>query len=231
MKVVNCFRTCIFVILKTTGAGMRLRWALLWIAFELVSSSYWKQLTEKLTKLNSGCELLSNLYLRHIENNFVTLTFNEESVVNCFRTCIFVILKTTSGFRSNYAEKLWIAFELVSSSYWKQLAMEWCSNSICCELLSNLYLRHIENNSPSGLYSASTVVNCFRTCIFVILKTTPTFFWSAASMLWIAFELVSSSYWKQLCHFLSAFVFVVNCFRTCIFVILKTTDRKINKIK
>ena len=43
--VVNCFRTCIFVILKTTR--------------------------QQAEEIGTRCELLSNLYLRHIENNCV----------------------------------------------------------------------------------------------------------------------------------------------------------------
>ena len=70
--------------------------------------------------IGCGCELLSNLYLRHIENNCARHPLADQQVVNCFRTCIFVILKTTKMSE----------VELPKS----------------CELLSNLYLRHIENN-------------------------------------------------------------------------------------
>ena len=171
----------------------------MWIAFELVSSSYWKQRIAGKGKQSDSCELLSNLYLRHIENNTVAWRLSSTSVVNCFRTCIFVILKTTIKNR-NFLE-------------------------ISCELLSNLYLRHIENNSKSTKNYGSIVVNCFRTCIFVILKTTHTWLVLLELRLWIAFELVSSSYWKQQMDRTISYQYVVNCFRTCIFVILKTTDQ------
>ena len=92
------------------------------------------------------CELLSNLYLRHIENNHGNAECIQRAVVNCFRTCIFVILKTTTQINQAKANR--------------------------CELLSNLYLRHIENNQNISLMRKQIVVNCFRTCIFVILKTT-----------------------------------------------------------
>ena len=169
--VVNCFRTCIFVILKTTHRWKRPCWPWLWIAFELVSSSYWKQQTPSVPNYLPCCELLSNLYLRHIENNKLT----DEAIINT----------------------LWIAFELVSSSYWKQHYRELprrkfvvncfrtcifvILKTTCrapktqlhrCELLSNLYLRHIENNMCLYPIMMRNVVNCFRTCIFVILKTT-----------------------------------------------------------
>ena len=247
--VVNCFRTCIFVILKTTVPGNEIYITLLWIAFELVSSSYWKQRTQSVGAMHRRCELLSNLYLRHIENNCRPQLSKTGVVVNCFRTCIFVILKTTPREKMVYYRKLWIAFELVSSSYWKQPFREVKKEELCCELLSNLYLRHIENNTDEAIINTNSVVNCFRTCIFVILKTTRTLRHSCQLLLWIAFELVSSSYWKQQiswiistlsgCELLSNLYLrhiennagwpqkpppdVVNCFRTCIFVILKTT--------
>ena len=222
--VVNCFRTCIFVILKTTYVLFVCRSGQLWIAFELVSSSYWKQLMRSAWWLQVCCELLSNLYLRHIENNILA--------------------------SKKLQALLWIAFELVSSSYWKQPLTNECHFFFSCELLSNLYLRHIENNTKFKLGVPVAVVNCFRTCIFVILKTTIDVVSKNPATLWIAFELVSSSYWKQqffykvipntCCELLSnlylrhienncvrpssIFWEVVNCFRTCIFVILKTTN-------
>ena len=73
------------------------------------------------TMVCTCCELLSNLYLRHIENNPSINLVESVLVVNCFRTCIFVILKTTRQKKS--------------------------ANKCGCELLSNLYLRHIENNN------------------------------------------------------------------------------------
>ena len=194
--VVNCFRTCIFVILKTTEDLDIIYNKTLWIAFELVSSSYWKQRTRS--------------------------TWHCDGVVNCFRTCIFVILKTTGFQKNSRNPMLWIAFELVSSSYWKQRSLNLIAQTGRCELLSNLYLRHIENNTEeereklwllwiafelvsssywkqqwSDQNRARNVVNCFRTCIFVILKTTSLEDKVRRVMLWIAFELVSSSYWKQ----------------------------------
>ena len=195
-SVVNCFRTCIFVILKTTIKNRNF--------------------------LEISCELLSNLYLRHIENNSKSTKNYGSIVVNCFRTCIFVILKTTHTWLVLLELRLWIAFELVSSSYWKQqmdrtISYQYVVNcfrtcifvilkttdqaTTCqengCELLSNLYLRHIENNSEAV--------------------------GGHAAQLWIAFELVSSSYWKQPQKLINHAMYVVNCFRTCIFVILKTT--------
>ena len=170
---------------------------MLWIAFELVSSSYWKQ------PLNNS--------------------HNSSCVVNCFRTCIFVILKTTHRWKRPCWPWLWIAFELVSSSYWKQQTPSVPNYLPCCELLSNLYLRHIENNLPLSRLLCIIVVNCFRTCIFVILKTTC----RAPKTQLHRCELLSNLYLRHIennmCLYPIMMRNVVNCFRTCIFVILKTT--------
>ena len=217
--VVNCFRTCIFVILKTTNGGSLEHMVLLWIAFELVSSSYWKQrgfcninfqrvvncfrtcifvilktTLSDFDETSSRCELLSNLYLRHTENR-------RQQRADCCELLSNLYLRhiENNGLLSIWKTiTLWIAFELVSSSYWKQPLHNNMLGIGCCELLSNLYLRHIENNNSGFPLSSYRVVNCFRTCIFVILKTTNQRFFRWVWELWIAFELVSSSYWKQL---------------------------------
>ena len=198
----------------------------LWIAFELVSSSYWKQRSNKSAQSSTRCELLSNLYLRHIENNLQMLPLRNCYVVNCFRTCIFVILKTTDLYLQCQTKTLWIAFELVSSSYWKQPIRLYNGALHSCELLSNLYLRHIENNCVKNANNKTHVVNCFRTCIFVILKTTKI----RTSFTKPCCELLSNLYLRHIennrakkTYWVST---VVNCFRTCIFVILKTTKAR-----
>ena len=194
----------------------------LWIAFELVSSSYWKQLHTQKCRKRLSCELLSNLYLRHIENNtFLQITrlkrlwiaFELVSssywkqpnywavvwvvVVNCFRTCIFVILKTTAIVHAGAGVGLWIAFELVSSSYWKQRLWGHAEAHRVVNCFRTCIFVILKTTHSRLNNIIHQVVNCFRTCIFVILKTTcrPRGCWPAT--LWIAFELVSSSYWKQ----------------------------------
>ena len=38
----------------------------------------------------------------------------------------------------------------------------------CCELLSNLYLCPMTNNTAKNMMNITTVVNCFQICIFVL---------------------------------------------------------------
>ena len=74
----------------------------------------------------------------------------EETVVICFQTYIFVILNT--------------AFHLIEAV------------PGCCDLLSNLYLCHIEYSVLSRLWEKKVVVICFQTYIFVILNTADQYF-------------------------------------------------------
>ena len=67
------------------------------------------------------------------------------AVVICFQTYIFVILNTA-----------------------KRLT---ASRGLGCDLLSNLYLCHIEYSDETKLPITPVVVICFQTYIFVILNT------------------------------------------------------------
>ena len=168
----------------------------MWFAFKLISLSYWIQRAQLKHTLPDGCDLLSNLYLCHIEY----------SIKNGLMYCIL----------------LWFAFKLISLSYWIQLISYRPVRKDCCDLLSNLYLCHIEY-SPLWPYSRPDfVVICFQTYIFVILNTAIRIafispnscdllsnlylchieysyigrrcYWS---WLWFAFKLISLSYWIQ----------------------------------
>ena len=146
---------------------------LLWFAFKLISLSYWIQRTNNLKHVVYGCDLLSNLYLCHIEYSrpkeatgriqlwfafkLISLSYwiqpyrriyISQIVVICFQTYIFVILNTA----------------LQISTY----------QQMCCDLLSNLYLCHIEYSWWRGEIGRLSVVICFQTYIFVILNTAKT---------------------------------------------------------
>ena len=166
-----CFQTYIFVILNTAEDFFRIPFTLLWFAFKLISLSYWIQLTEtvedgkgvvicfqtyifvilntalpRLIDVKIGCDLLSNLYLCHIEYSrrcgsqrhgrscdllsnlyLCHIEYSTEdvccrvcSVVICFQTYIFVILNTAISLWRCGSVMLWFAFKLISLSYWIQ---------------------------------------------------------------------------------------------------------------
>ena len=168
----------------------------MWFAFKLISLSYWIQLSLHRSAFRSRCDLLSNLYLCHIEY----------SIKNGLMYCIL----------------LWFAFKLISLSYWIQLISYRPVRKDCCDLLSNLYLCHIEYSPISEITKVTTVVICFQTYIFVILNTAPFDLIHVQILLWFAFKLISLSYWIQRYGLLSYLRTVVICFQTYIFVILNT---------
>ena len=169
--VVNCFQICIFVLWQTT-VGTRLKETdRLWIAFKFVSLSYdkqpgpisftidyvvncfqicifvlWQTTYKSIRCAACSCELLSNLYLCPMTNNFWVVLYSHAIVVNCFQICIFVLWQTTRIAEERHKVWLWIAFKFVSLSYDKQLTKSRVVWSPSCELLSNLYLCPMTNN-------------------------------------------------------------------------------------
>ena len=141
-----CFQSIIFDILKTTRKHRIILERQLWFAFNLLSLTYWKQLTACGLNANGSCDLLSIYYLWHTENNLVLeqperlhccdllsiyyLWHTENNisrqinylfiVVICFQSIIFDILKTTRVRSSSPGHLLWFAFNLLSLTYWKQ---------------------------------------------------------------------------------------------------------------
>ena len=223
--VVICFQSIIFDILKTTHSSRVIAQCLLWFAFNLLSLTYWKQLVGRVKPRNICCDLLSIYYLWHTENN--------------------------SWDSFTWRGVLWFAFNLLSLTYWKQRKILMDVYSISCDLLSIYYLWHTENNGEGEEKWDNLVVICFQSIIFDILKTTLTDYTIASVTLWFAFNLLSLTYWKQpqagrlftinSCDLLSIYYlwhtenneaikwginfYVVICFQSIIFDILKTTTR------
>ena len=194
----------------------------MWFAFKLISLSYWIQRRVRGVVRVHCCDLLSNLYLCHIEYSIPVTIHSRLVVVICFQTYIFVILNTADFDVSKLSDELWFAFKLISLSYWIQPAVSLIISWYCCDLLSNLYLCHIEYSDWRHEQIDRAVVICFQTYIFVILNTA--FLWCSITS--ACCDLLSNLY---LCHIeysnrhpLSYILFVVICFQTYIFVILNT---------
>ena len=174
---------------------------MLWFAFNLLSLTYWKQQASEVVMTQTGCDLLSIYYLWHTENNSETFGYSCCQVVICFQSIIFDILKTTLPGRDN--------------------------GSTGCDLLSIYYLWHTENNSDCVGSPYVTVVICFQSIIFDILKTTADLSTCPGHTLWFAFNLLSLTYWKQPGGNEELDAAVVICFQSIIFDILKTTWRNV----
>ena len=247
--VVIYFQICIFEPLETTNFCMVNSTLLLWFTFKFVSLNHWKQLRFLQSVGGNCCDLLSNLYLWTIGNNNHTLRKPKWWVVIYFQICIFEPLETTSLCLIPYFDSLWFTFKFVSLNHWKQPLIVASSNSLGCDLLSNLYLWTIGNNNTSMQYALDAVVIYFQICIFEPLETTFALCNILKEMLWFTFKFVSLNHWKQLrmadyihitgcdllsnlylwtignnspcvCHF---GVIVVIYFQICIFEPLETT--------
>ena len=92
------------------------------------------------------CDLLENLYLCGIYNNFRVTLLHQLHVVICLKICTFVVSITTNIF-----------IHIISSS---------------CDLLENLYLCGIYNNAFCFLRFLLVVVICLKICTFVVSITT-----------------------------------------------------------
>ena len=223
---------------------------MLWFAFNLLSLTYWKQLSSSGGIAAYSCDLLSIYYLWHTENNMQPFFCWIWAVVICFQSIIFDILKTTTLYHTPDTFPLWFAFNLLSLTYWKQHERQIVMHRYCCDLLSIYYLWHTENNLLQMNSERYIVVICFQSIIFDILKTTMLVIDELSSLLWFAFNLLSLTYWKQhnwwdrvsaiCCDLLSIYYLwhtenntgatissidtVVICFQSIIFDILKTTQ-------
>ena len=146
VAVVICFQSIIFDILKTTHSSRVIAQCLLWFAFNLLSLTYWKQRKILMDVYSISCDLLSIYYLWHTENNHRQDGYLLLTVVICFQSIIFDILKTTRPSSGESTSMLWFAFNLLSLTYWKQLHVVSSRLFRCCDLLSIYYLWHTENN-------------------------------------------------------------------------------------
>ena len=197
-QVVICFHFCIFVVLATTGDFEMPLVQGLWFAFIFVSLSYWQQHRKEQKGVTESCDLLSFLYLCRTGNNGNWIICIDFIVVICFHFCIFVVLATTLPIWRWSRCWLWFAFIFVSLSYWQQLTATRFLHTMCCDLLSFLYLCRTGNNAVIIHRITTFVVICFHFCIFVVLATTILRNTSPMAKLWFAFIFVSLSYWQQL---------------------------------
>ena len=146
MRVVNCFKMCIFALSRTTASSEIPASCLLWIASKCVSLHYHVQPYPCHTFRKLSCELLQNVYLCIITYNSKKSWYIIFAVVNCFKMCIFALSRTTY-FLSYYF-------------------------FLSCELLQNVYLCIITYNLNYTDSFPRWVVNCFKMCIFALSRTT-----------------------------------------------------------
>ena len=171
LLVVIYFQICIFEPLETTSIAA-LSWPLsLWFTFKFVSLNHWKQPKSTICPKRRSCDLLSNLYLWTIGNNFACNETRRFGVVIYFQICIFEPLETTLLSQADFSSLLWFTFKFVSLNHWKQL------------------IRLASSVTPVVIY--------FQICIFEPLETTYADDTIYGRRLWFTFKFVSLNHWKQ----------------------------------
>ena len=142
-----CLKICTFVASKTTIGKTNNTQTQLWFAWKSVPLWHQKQLVNVSRLIPSSCDLLENLYLCGIKNNATATILTPEPVVICLKICTFVASKTTSKYGERLFVALWFAWKSVPLWHQKQLGTEEGIYLRGCDLLENLYLCGIKNNS------------------------------------------------------------------------------------
>ena len=214
---------CIFAVASTicsfcSRAGMSL-----WIASKCVSLQWQAQCILNTNTCRDSCELLQNVYLCSGKHNRPEWKSLLCTVVNCFKMCIFAVASTIYIVESCDSAKLWIASKCVSLQWQAQYgngrnllngSCELLQNVyLCsgkhnrrlqpvaggkgCELLQNVYLCSGKHNRCGRWRGSSTVVNCFKMCIFAVASTIVRVNAGKADELWIASKCVSLQWQAQ----------------------------------
>ena len=109
----------------------------------------------------------------------------------CVSLCSQIIITTQ-------VRMLWFAFKCVSLCSEKRRFDLLERDFESCDLLSNLYLWTIGNNSSTSFHTKASVVICFQICTFEPLETTWIMRLMRRCLLWFAFKFVPLNHWKQL---------------------------------
>ena len=120
--------------------------------------------------------------------------------MNCFKKCIFAVIQTTE------------------CTYHRRL--------ISCELLQKVYLCSNTNNLPVLAAANRVVVNCFKKCIFAVIQTTDITKCRRRHSCELLQKVYLCSNTNNPNITQSVQLFVVNCFKKCIFAVIQTTLRQ-----
>ena len=118
--VVNCFKMCIFAVASTIRTKFYAFRDKLWIASKCVSLQWQAQCQHQKHLSWNCCELLQNVYLCSGKHNAEHRTSSHQSVVNCFKMCIFAVASTIIPRNFEPAAALWIASKCVSLQWQAQ---------------------------------------------------------------------------------------------------------------
>ena len=119
-----------------------------------------------------SCDLLENIYLCGINNNALLIRSLMLSVVICLKISTFVVSTTTGTKERSTQRMLWFAWKYLPLWYQQQPRHLNHLTNLRCDLLENIYLCGINNNSLATKEPSGTVVICLKISTFVVSTTT-----------------------------------------------------------
>ena len=118
-------------------------------------------------------------------------------VVICLKISTFVVSTTTKRGKPLTDMSLWFAWKYLPLWYQQQLKTIPEAAFMCCDLLENIYLCGINNNSVKNNAKRLSVVICLKISTFVVSTTTVLFFSSLPTWLWFAWKYLPLWYQQQ----------------------------------
>ena len=143
----------------------------LWFAWKYLPLWYQQQHSTSISIIRFRCDLLENIYLCGINNNYSGIYLWDWWVVICLKISTFVVSTTTGDRRLLPMPLLWFAWKYLPLWYQQQLhgatIAKYCvviclkistfvvstttnikkpCYELCCDLLENIYLCGINNN-------------------------------------------------------------------------------------
>ena len=115
----------------------------------------------------------------------------------CLKISTFVVSTTTLRNVFVNVNMLWFAWKYLPLWYQQQHHRRKITNSICCDLLENIYLCGINNNPAAVQHQRLAVVICLKISTFVVSTTTQKWCRNTIIMLWFAWKYLPLWYQQQ----------------------------------
>ena len=162
ITVVNCFQFDYFCGYHTADTLKHPKYALLWIAFNLITFVDITQPANALAMKIICCELLSIWLLLWISHSGRSPGPPRCRVVNCFQFDYFCGYHTARQEINLQSGVLWIAFNLITFVDITQQHLHESCRVFSCELLSIWLLLWISHSMSEKRGACPWVVNCFQ---------------------------------------------------------------------
>ena len=118
------------------------------------------------------CDLLENIYLCGINNNYQNINRMFRCVVICLKISTFAVSTTTYSLDGTSSKPLWFAWKYLPLRYQQQPCCLYWTPISRCDLLENIYLCGINNNFNGYFIVFEGVVICLKISTFAVSTTT-----------------------------------------------------------